>query len=585
VNEPLLSVQNLVTTVATPTGAAVVVDHLSFDLARGETLCIAGESGSGKSMTALSLMRLLPEPMARVTGGVALFNGRDLLALPEAEMQQVRGREIGMIFQEPMTSLNPVMSIGRQITEALAAHQSMSHSGARAEARRLLDIVQIPDAVRRMEQYPHELSGGMRQRVMIAIALSQKPSILIADEPTTALDVTVQAQILSLLRHLQAETGSALILITHDMGVVAEMADRVLVMRRGREVEHAPVRQLFAAPAEPYTRDLLAAVPVLGAMTGKPSPKGSSRGEPTSSANLIEVDDLTVRFDIKGGVFRRTVRRIHAVEGISLALRYGETLSLVGESGCGKSTTGKAIMNLVPFTGDIRVAGRHTGGASRRGMKPILRDVQMIFQDPYASLDPRMRVGDLVAEPLLIHKLAKGSELEDRAAHLFERVGLSRDLLRRYPHEFSGGQRQRICIARALSLAPKAIIADESVSALDVSIQSQVLELLQDLQNETGIGYLFISHDMAVVEQISHRIAVMYMGRIIETGTRAQVLDNPQHEYTRRLLSAVPTPDPRLERRKYVAFDGELPSPVHGLDYIPSPATYRDAGDRHLVIS
>ena len=584
-SDPLLSVKNLVTSVATPTGAAVVVDHLSFDLARGETLCIAGESGSGKSMTALSLMRLLPEPMARVTGGVAFFNGRDLLALPEAEMRQVRGREIGMIFQEPMTSLNPVLSIGRQITEALAAHQAMSHGAARAEARRLLDIVQIPDAARRLEQYPHELSGGMRQRVMIAIALSQKPSILIADEPTTALDVTVQAQVLSLMRHLQAETGSALILITHDMGVVAEMADRVLVMRRGREVEHAAVRQLFASPAEPYTRHLLAAVPVLGAMTGKPSPKGSTRGEPASSPNLIEVDDLTVRFDIKGGVFRRTVRRIHAVEGISLALRHGETLSLVGESGCGKSTTGKAIMNLVPFTGDIRVAGRHTGGASRQAMKPILRDVQMIFQDPYASLDPRMRVGDLVTEPLLIHKLAKGSELEDRAAYLFERVGLSRDLLRRYPHEFSGGQRQRICIARALSLTPRAIIADESVSALDVSIQAQVLELLQDIQNETGIGYLFISHDMAVVEQISHRIAVMYMGRIVETGTRAQVLDNPQHGYTQRLLSAVPMPDPRLERRKYVAFDGELPSPVHGLDYVPLPARYRDVGDRHLVIS
>ena len=459
-------------------------------------------------------------------------------------MRQVRGRDIGMIFQEPMTSLNPVRSVGAQIAEAVAAHQSISAGAARAEARRLLDIVQIPEAARRLAQYPFELSGGMRQRVMIAIALAQKPSILIADEPTTALDVTVQAQILSLIRHLQAETQSGLILITHDMGVVAEMADRVLVMRHGREVEHGPVRTVFSAPQADYTRNLLAAVPLLGAMKGHALPKRATGVEPTGNAGIIEVDDLTVRFDINGGLLRRPVRRVHAVEGVSLVLRRGETLSLVGESGCGKSTTGKAIMNLVPWTGSIRIGGRQTAGLLRQTMKPILRDVQMVFQDPYASLDPRMRVGELVAEPLLIHGLAKGRELEDRAAYLFERVGLSRDLLRRYPHEFSGGQRQRICIARALSLSPKAIIADESVSALDVSIQAQVLDLLQDIQNETGIGYLFISHDMAVVEQISHRIAVMYMGRIVETGTRAQVLDNPQHAYTKRLVEAVPVADP-----------------------------------------
>jgi peptide/nickel transport system ATP-binding protein len=582
-NQPLLSVRELVTSVATPAGARVVVDRISFDLDRGETLCIAGESGSGKSMTALSLMRLLPEPMARISSGQAFFKGRDLFGLGEAEMRLVRGNDIGMIFQEPMTSLNPVLSIGRQLTEAVTAHRSIGASAALAEAKRLLDLVQIPEATRRLNQYPFELSGGMRQRVMIAIALAQKPDILIADEPTTALDVTVQAQILSLLRHLQAETGSALILITHDMGVVAEMADRVLVMRDGREVEHAPVGALFTQPRADYTRNLLEAVPVLGAMTGKGMPMRAKGGDPNSAPNIIEVSDLTVRFDIKGGLLQRAVKRVHAVEGVSLTLKRGETLSLVGESGCGKSTTGKAILNLVPWSGDIRVSGQHTGGLRHQTMKPVLRDVQMVFQDPYASLDPRMRVGDLVAEPLLIHGIAKGQELEDRVAYLFKRVGLPRDFMRRYPHEFSGGQRQRICIARALSLSPKAIIADECVSALDVSIQAQVLDLLQDIQNETGIAYLFISHDMAVVEQISHRVAVMYMGRIVETGKRAQVFENPQHAYTRRLMDAVPIPDPVRAKRQYTPYVGELPSPVHDLDYEPEPLLYQSVADGHIV--
>ena len=579
----LLSVRDLAVGVATPSGQNLVVDRLGFELSRGETLCIAGESGSGKSMTALALMRLLPEPGARVVSGQAVLNGRDVLTLPEAEMRSVRGSEIGMIFQEPMTSLNPVLTVGRQVAEAVLAHTSMSAGAATAEARRLLDLVQIPDAGRRLAQYPFELSGGMRQRGMIAIALAQKPDLLIADEPTTELDVTVQAQILSLIRHLQQEAKSALILITHDMGVVAEMADRVLVMRAGREVEHGGVRELFASPRDDYTRTLLHAVPVLGSRRGEPLPKRAKAAEATVAPAVIDVDDLTVRFDIKGGLLRRPVARVHAVEGVSFTLGRGETLALVGESGCGKSTTGKAILNLLPWTGNIRVGGRPTGGLRREGMKPILRDVQMIFQDPYASLDPRMRVGELVAEPLVIHGLAKGQELEDRVSYLFERVGLSRDLLRRYPHEFSGGQRQRICIARALSLSPKAIIADESVSALDVSIQAQVLDLLQDIQNETGIAYLFISHDMAVVEQVSHRIAVMYMGRIVESGTRSQVLDNPQHAYTKRLLAAVPLPDPTKARRSYVPFAGELPSPVHGLDYVPLAPSFTDLGDGHLV--
>jgi peptide/nickel transport system ATP-binding protein len=579
--DSLLSVRDLEVSVATHGAPKVVVDHLSFDLDRGETLCIAGESGSGKSMTALALMRLLPPPYVTVTGGEARLAGRDLFALPEAAMQAVRGREIGMIFQEPMTSLNPVLTIGHQLAEAIRAHKPMARGAALAEARRLLDMVQIPEAGRRLAQHPFELSGGMRQRVMIAIALAQNPSILIADEPTTALDVTVQAQILSLIRHLQQEFNSALILITHDMGVVAEMADRVLVMRNGREVEQAPAQALFAAPAEPYTRELLAAVPVLGAADNK-APPAAAAG-PEAEPNVIEVDNLVVRFDIRGGLLRRPVRRVHAVEGVDLTLGRGETLALVGESGCGKSTTGKAIMNLVPWTGSVRIAGKETAGLTPPKMKPVLRDVQMIFQDPYASLDPRMRVGDLVAEPLLIHGLAKGSELEDRSAYLFDRVGLSRDLLRRYPHEFSGGQRQRICIARALSLSPKAIIADESVSALDVSIQAQVLELLREIQAETGIASIFISHDMAVVERISHRIAVMYMGRIVETGPSEQVLTNPQHAYTKRLLAAVPVPDPTRARRAYVPYAGELPSPVHDLDYVPPPLSYTAIGNGHLV--
>jgi peptide/nickel transport system ATP-binding protein len=580
---PLLAIRDLVVGVATPTGSNIVVDGLSFALDRGETLCIAGESGSGKSMTALALMRLLPEPGARVAGGSAVLDGRDIFMLPETAMRDVRGREIGMIFQEPMTSLNPVLTVGRQLAEAVMAHATTSRSAALSEARRLLDLVQIPDAQRRLSQYPFELSGGMRQRVMIAIALAQKPGILIADEPTTALDVTVQAQILSLLRHLQTETRSALLLITHDMGVVAEMADRVLVIRGGREVEQAGVRELFASAKDPYTRNLLHAVPVLGARRGEALPMRGKAAAAEAAPAVIEIDDLSVRFDIKGGLLRRPVARIHAVEGLSLKLERGETLALVGESGCGKSTTGKAILNLVPWHGSIHVAGRSTRGLQREAMKPILRDVQMVFQDPYASLDPRMRVGELVGEPLVIHGLAKGSELEDRVAYLFDRVGLRRDALRRYPHEFSGGQRQRICIARALALSPKAIVADESVSALDVSIQAQVLDLMQDIQNETGLSSLFITHDMAVVEEISHRVAVMYMGRIVETGTRAQILEDPRHDYTKRLLSAVPIPDPNRARRAYVPFSGELPSPVHPLGYVPPPLTYDDVGSGHLV--
>ncbi|WP_416799259.1 ABC transporter ATP-binding protein [Ciceribacter azotifigens] len=587
----LLSIRGLTTQVATPSGAKTVVDGLSVDLLRGETLCIAGESGSGKSMTALSLMQLLPKPMARVSAGQVMFKGRDLMTLDEERLRAIRGREIGMIFQEPMTSLNPVLTIGRQLTEAIMAHRAIGQRQALAEARKLLEQVQITDASRRLGQYPHELSGGMRQRVMIAIALSQGPDILIADEPTTALDVTVQAQILSLIRHLQKERGTAVIMITHDMGVVAEMADHVLVMRHGKAVEYGTVRDIFENPQHPYTHSLLAAVPKLGEMEGTDTPK---RAKPLAAealaespvparAPIVDVTDLTVRFDIKGGILQRPVNRVHAVEGLTFSIHRGETLALVGESGCGKSTTGKALMNLVPWSGSVRIAGQETSGLSRRRMAPVLRDIQMVFQDPYASLDPRFRVGDLVAEPLIIHGVSSGSELKDRVEYLFKRVGLSPGQINRYPHEFSGGQRQRISIARALSLSPKVIIADESVSALDVSIQAQVLDLLQDIQNETGIAYLFISHDMAVVEQISHRVAVMYMGRFVEIGSRRQVFENPQHDYTRQLMSAVPVPDPRRERRLYNENVRELKSPIRPLDYIPENNAFDDVGNGHLV--
>ncbi|HEV7367605.1 ABC transporter ATP-binding protein [Arenibaculum sp.] len=580
----VLEVRDLRTQVATPDGPRTVVDGLGFDLHEGETLCIAGESGSGKSMTSLSVMGLLPQPMARVVGGRVLLDGRDLLALPEREMRKVRGGEIAMIFQEPMTSLNPVLSVGRQLAEAVLAHEPVSGREARRRAVDALSAVRIPEPERRLDQYPHELSGGMRQRVMIAMALACNPKVLIADEPTTALDVTIQAQILELMRDLQRERGTAIILITHDMGVVAEMADRVVVMNAGRMVEHGTVLDVFERPRDPYTRKLLAAVPRLGAMQGTDLPlRGADPSARTGQEPVVEVEDLTVRFDVKGGLLQRTVRRVHAVEGISFAIRPGETLALVGESGCGKSTTGKALLNLVDWSGNIRICGRETAGLGRSGMRPVRRNIQMVFQDPYASLDPRMTVGDLVAEPMVIHGTASGSELAGRVEWLFRRVGLDPAHAARHPHEFSGGQRQRICIARALALSPRVIVADESVSALDVSVQAQVLDLMQELQDEFGLSYLFISHDMAVVEQISHRVAVMYLGQIVEMGPRRAVFETPRHSYTRKLLQAVPIADPRRRRDTFRKLVGEIPSPVRPLDYRPVHLRLEDVGGGHLV--
>lgn len=573
---PLLEVKDLTIQVATASGGKTVLDGISFSLMPNEVLCLAGESGSGKSLTAMAIMGLLPKPAARITAGQILLAGRDLVDLSEAEYRKIRATRVAMIFQEPMTSLNPVMTIGDQITEVLLAHQDISTAEASKSALELLKEVRMTSPERRMKQYPHELSGGMRQRVVIAIALACQPDVLIADEPTTALDVTVQAEILDLIAKLQERAGTAVIMITHDMGVVAEIADRVIVMRAGKQMETSSVRQLFANPSTQYTRELLAAVPRLGSVTAS-----ADVPEQTNTTTVVEVNDLSVRFPVRGGLLNRVQQNVHAVEKVSFSINAGETLALVGESGSGKSTIGKALMSLLPFDGDIRINGRATRGLSRRSLQTVRRDVQMIFQDPYASLDPRMTVGDQVAEPLLVHGLASGTELSDRVAWLFKRVGLPLDAMQRHPHEFSGGQRQRVCIARALALNPKLIVADECVSALDVSVQAQVLELLRELQEDEGLSYLFISHDMAVVEQVSDRVAVLYAGQVVETGPASAVLGNPRHAYTQRLLSAVPIPDPEHKRVPFVRSTEDLVSVMHAVGTAPEQQLLQNHGRNH----
>ena len=570
---PVLTVRGLTVSVRAGEGSLPLVAGLSFTLRRGETLCIAGESGSGKSITSLAIMGLLP-PAVRVTGGAVHLGETELTGLAEARLRAIRGDRIAMIFQEPMTSLNPVMTVGTQLAEAIRAHEPVGRAEARARALQALRAVRLSQPERRLNQYPHELSGGMRQRVMIAMALALRPEVLIADEPTTALDVTVQREVLDLLRDLQRETGTAIILITHDMGVVAEMADRVIVMRSGAMVEEAPVASLFAAPKAQYTRDLLAAVPRMGQGARRAPPRGSP---------IARLSDVVVRFPLKGGLLGRTTHLIHAVEHVSFDIRRGETLALVGESGCGKSTIAKAMVGLVPHEGRIEIAGKALSDTDRSGLAALRRRVQMVFQDPMAALDPRMTAGDQIAEPLLIHGIGPADARRARAADLMRRVGLTADQLDRYPHEFSGGQRQRICIARALALQPDLIIADESVSALDVSVQARVLDLLRTLQQEFGVAFLFISHDMAVVENISDRVAVMYLGQIVEMGTRAQIFGNPQHPYTRRLIEAVPVPDPAAVRPAIPRPSGEVPSPVHPLGEGPVRARLVDTGDSHLV--
>lgn len=597
-DQPVLSVENLTTSFLVDGEWTPVVRDVSFSVAPGETVAIVGESGSGKSVTSLSVMRLLQQDMSRIEGRIML-SGRDLLSLPEDEMRKVRGNDVAMIFQEPMTSLNPLFTIGDQISEALLAHSQISAADARAETIRLLEKVRIPSAASRFDEYPHRFSGGMRQRVMIAMALASKPRLLIADEPTTALDVTIQGQILDLIKTLQEEEGTSVLFITHDMGVVAEVADRTVVMYRGEQVETGPTADIFHRGKHPYTRALLSAVPVLGSMkdrdrparfaivdtdTGVTNPAAESADTVSKESPVLEVKNLTKRFDIHSGLFGRLSGRVHAVENVSFDLHAGETLSLVGESGCGKSTTGRAIMRLIePDGGSVIADGKDVLALDRKDMREMRKSVQMIFQDPFASLNPRMTVGKAIAEPYLEHAMGTRSQAQDVVADMLQRVGLSPDMASRYPHEFSGGQRQRICIARALVLEPKVIVADESVSALDVSIKAQVINLMLDLQESLNLAFLFISHDMAVVERVSHRVAVMYLGEIVEIGPRTSVFNNPQHEYTRKLMAAVPVPDPNRRGTKHALAVEELKSPIRPVDYKISPLEYREVSEGHLV--
>jgi len=539
-----LAVEDLRVSFKTQSGRVRAVDGVSFELMPGEVLAIVGESGSGKSVTAQTILGLTRSPNAEIAGAARL-GGQELLSASERELQAVRGARIGMVFQDPMTSFNPVYKIGWQIAEAIRAHSGgTSKSEAQKRAIELLDSVGIPKAAQRVDNYPHEFSGGMRQRAMIAMALALEPEILIADEPTTALDVTVQAQILALLERLNRERNLATILITHDLGVVAEISDRVLVMHNGVIVERGDLNQIFYSPADPYTRKLLDAVVRIDSA----APLRARR----ESEPLLEVTDLVKHFPVKRGLLiDREVDRVRAVDGVSLSVRRGETLGLVGESGSGKSTLSRTILQLLaPTSGSVRFEGRELVGLSRRQMRPLRRQMQMVFQDPFASLNPRKRIGQIVGEPLRLQGEKKGGELRREVRELLDRVGLSAEHYDRFPHEFSGGQRQRIGIARALALRPKLIIADEPVSALDVSIRAQILNLLSELQSEFGLTYVFVAHDIGVVRHVSDRIAVMYRGKIVEEGAADQVCERPQDAYTKQLLAAVPIPDPREARAR-----------------------------------
>ncbi|MGE8320061.1 MAG: dipeptide ABC transporter ATP-binding protein [Comamonas sp.] len=605
----VLDARDLTIRFATSERTVEAVRNLSFHVDRGETLAIVGESGSGKSVTSLALMRLVEHGGGKIVNGSALLRRRDrgqgsqvldVAKASQAQMRSVRGADVAMIFQEPMTSLNPVFTAGDQIAESIRVHQGMDRAAARAEALRMLELVRIPEAKNVLDRFPHQLSGGMRQRVMIAMALSCKPQLLIADEPTTALDVTIQAQILQLIRQLQDEMHMGVIFITHDMGVVAEVADRVLVMYRGDKVEEGGSDQVFAAPQHAYTRALLSAVPKLGAMQGTDLPRqfdllrpdgsmltGQSTPLDTRAADaqpILRVKNLVTRFDLRSGLLNKVTRRVHAVEQVSFDLYPGETLALVGESGCGKSTTGRSLLRLVESQrGAIEFGGRNILELPRSQVQSLRRDIQFIFQDPFASLDPRLTVGFSIMEPLLVHKIGTPAEAQARVDWLLEKVGLPREHAQRYPHEFSGGQRQRIAIARALALNPKVVVADESVSALDVSIQAQIVNLMLDLQRELGVAFLFISHDMAVVERISHRVAVMYLGRIVEIGPRRAIFENPQHPYTKKLMAAVPIADPARRHLKRALLEGEIPSPIRPAGDEPVVPPMVQVGPGHFV--
>jgi len=634
---PLLSVRDLRTWLATGDAIVRAVDGVSFDVQHGETFALVGESGCGKSMTALSIMRLLPDAGGIVGGSVEL-DGSDLLQLPESGMRDVRGRRVGMIFQEPALSLNPVMTAGEQIAEALRRHTSLAGAALEARVLELIEAVRIPDAVRRRNEYPFQLSGGMKQRVMIAMALACDPELLIADEPTTALDVTIQAQVLDLLRELQKSRRMSLMLITHDLGVVAEMAHRVAVMYAGEIVETTSRAAFFSRPAHPYSRKLFDSLPAGGkrgaplavirgtvpSLTrdftgcrfadrcdaawdlcrrvapgwhdagggqmarchlfapgekrdegggrraeGKPSTQAAITPYPLSlipypsSAPLLTVRDLKVHFPVHGGLFKRVVARVRAVDGVTLTIEAGRTLGLVGESGCGKTTVGKGMLRLVePTSGEVLFDGTDLAQLRRAELRPRRKDVQIIFQDPYSSLDPRMRVLETLEEGMAALGIGAGrEERQARIDALLGEVGLGPEVKFRYPHEFSGGQRQRIAIARALSVEPRLIVCDEPTSALDVSVQAQILNLLKELQRKKGLAYLFITHNISVIEFLAHEVAVMYLGRIVERGGVEEVLSSPKHPYTRALLSAVPVMDPAT-KREVIRLQGELPSPV-----------------------
>ncbi len=599
-DQPIARIKGLRVEFQTKDGPVVGVENVSFDVNPGETVCIVGESGSGKSVTSLSLMRLVEFGGGHISEGQLLFDRKgeqevDVATSDQELMREIRGNEIGMIFQEPMTALNPVFTVGRQLTEGLRVHLNLSKSEADKRALELLHEVRIPEPERRMTQYPHELSGGMRQRVVIAMAMACKPRLLIADEPTTALDVTIQAEILALMDRLKRETGTAVMFITHDMAVVAQMADRVVVMFRGHKVEEGTVDEIFENPQHDYTKALLAAVPKLGDMRGKVAPEPmkllgveSQKIEPILGTNdvLLEVKNLTTRFDVKGGFFRRTVASVHAVEDVSFSINKGQTLSLVGESGCGKSTVGRSLLRLVePQSGTVNFDGVDFMALDPANLRDARQEMQMIFQDPFASLNPQMQLSDQVAEPLRNYPGHSESEISERVKMLFDRVELPRTFLRRYPHELSGGQRQRVAIARALALNPKLIIADEAVSALDVSVQAQVLNLMMELQAELGLSFLFISHDMAVVERVSHYVGVMYLGRIVEMGPRAKVFENPQHAYTQALMKAVPIADPRRRKSEKDLNFKPIPSPIHPLGYAPEASVYNEVEPGHIVLT
>jgi len=596
---PTAQIQELRVEFQTQDGPVLGVENVSFDINAGETVCVVGESGSGKSVSSLSLMRLVEFGGGKIAGGRLLFERQndpavDLARTDQDVMRDIRGNEIGMIFQEPMTALNPVFTVGRQLTEGLRLHKNMSKAQAEARALELLTQVRIPEPARRLAQYPHELSGGMRQRVVIAMALACSPRLLIADEPTTALDVTIQAEILALIDRLKRETGTAVMFITHDMAVVAQMADRVVVMFRGNKVEEGTVEEIFENPQHPYTKALLAAVPKLGEMRGKPYPEpmkllGTAEKEikpiKGTEETLLTVKNLTTRFPVQGGFLRRTVANVHAVEDLSFTINKGQTLSLVGESGCGKSTAGRSLLRLVdPQSGEVNLDGKDIMALDSRGLHKARLDMQMIFQDPFASLNPQMQLSDQVAEPIHNYGTLKGAELTKRIEMLFDRVELPRSFMRRFPHELSGGQRQRVAIARALALNPKLIVADEAVSALDVSVQAQVVNLMLELQAEMGLSFLFISHDMAVVERVSHHVGVMYLGRIVEMGTRSQVFENPQHPYTQALMKAVPIADPRRRKKESELNFKPIPSPIHPTSYVAEPSVYKTVSPGHQVL-